>query len=455
MATLTFYGGVGEIGGNKILLEDKKRIFLDFGTNFEKERRYYEPPYLQPRKEEHLLGLGILPPLQGLYKNDQRAPDIDAVLLSHSHLDHYGYLKYMKNQIPVVCSESTKNMVVAKEVTSASSSPKKYRIADRTVNDGLCIYKDFRTFEGGNPLEDPVECTPMQVDHSVPDAHGFIVDTSDGAVVYTGDLRFHGPHKAKSEEFIAEAQKVEPEALIIEGTNLVDAKLSCEDEVKSKVTDVIEYTTGLSMACFSMNDIDRLETFYNASEKKGRKLVISMKLAYMIHNLQSDSHISVFSLKDSDVLIFRRDITRTHAWEKVIIDEYGGKIITAQQVEPMQSKLVLTCTFYDMNELLTVNPVPGSTYIMSQSEPFNEEMEINFEKLSNWLEWFGIPHYHIHCSGHALPHQLKEAISNIKPKKVFLVHTEKPELYKRYLSDLTKKEKIEIITPEEGKKYTL
>jgi ribonuclease J len=35
MTKLTFYGGVNEIGGNKILLEDKgTKIFLDFGQSF-------------------------------------------------------------------------------------------------------------------------------------------------------------------------------------------------------------------------------------------------------------------------------------------------------------------------------------------------------------------------------------------------------------------------------------
>jgi ribonuclease J len=59
MTTLTFYDGVGEIGGNKILLADNENhIFLDFGTNFGKERKYYVPPYLQPRNENLLLGLG-------------------------------------------------------------------------------------------------------------------------------------------------------------------------------------------------------------------------------------------------------------------------------------------------------------------------------------------------------------------------------------------------------------
>ena len=35
MVSLTFYGGAGEIGGNKILLEDKDaKIYLDFGEEY-------------------------------------------------------------------------------------------------------------------------------------------------------------------------------------------------------------------------------------------------------------------------------------------------------------------------------------------------------------------------------------------------------------------------------------
>jgi len=35
MVSLTFYGGVNEIGGNKVLLEDRKvRVFLGFGQSF-------------------------------------------------------------------------------------------------------------------------------------------------------------------------------------------------------------------------------------------------------------------------------------------------------------------------------------------------------------------------------------------------------------------------------------
>jgi len=42
MVLLTFYGGFKEIGGNKILLEDKDtKIFFDFGMSFSKRGKSF------------------------------------------------------------------------------------------------------------------------------------------------------------------------------------------------------------------------------------------------------------------------------------------------------------------------------------------------------------------------------------------------------------------------------
>jgi Cft2 family RNA processing exonuclease len=42
MTSLTFYGGAKEIGGNKILLEDKGvKIYLDFGESFNFGEEYF------------------------------------------------------------------------------------------------------------------------------------------------------------------------------------------------------------------------------------------------------------------------------------------------------------------------------------------------------------------------------------------------------------------------------
>ena len=50
MAELTFYGGVNEIGGNKILLSHKNTsIFFDFGQSFTMGAGYYTG-WLTPRR---------------------------------------------------------------------------------------------------------------------------------------------------------------------------------------------------------------------------------------------------------------------------------------------------------------------------------------------------------------------------------------------------------------------
>ena len=73
MTSLTFYGGIGEVGGNKILLEDKgTKIFIDFGKSFAKIGTYFQE-FVQPRKSNGLgdyIDLGMLPDINGLYRND-------------------------------------------------------------------------------------------------------------------------------------------------------------------------------------------------------------------------------------------------------------------------------------------------------------------------------------------------------------------------------------------------
>lgn len=70
---LIFYGGVNEVGGNKILLSDSDtNIFLDFGKGFSRRAKYFEE-YLNPRTANGIVDfieMGIIPDIEGIYRDD-------------------------------------------------------------------------------------------------------------------------------------------------------------------------------------------------------------------------------------------------------------------------------------------------------------------------------------------------------------------------------------------------
>jgi len=452
MTSLTFYGGIGEIGGNKILLKDgDTSIFLDFGKNFGRERQFYDEPYLSPREEKHLIYLGILPQITGLYKKDEGEPAIDAIVLSHPHADHWDYIRYVKDSVPIFCGETAKTMIVARELASTGQRAD-YRIASLSSSQGEQVCKKFHTFRTGDILNiGSIKLEPVHVDHSVPGAYGFIIYTSDGVIAYTGDFRLHGPQAAMSREFIDRAKQVHPQVLITEATNIVDAKMVTENEVAEKIRGIVATTRRLALAGFYLNDMDRLTTFWQVARTNNRQLAVSTKQAWLVHNLRDDKHLNLLGLDDPSIRIFQREKKRRYAWENILTEHYPDKMVDARHVNAHQDELLLAASFWDMNEMVEVQPEPGSVYILSQSEPFNEEMEIDYNKLLNWLEICGLPLYQVHASGHINPDQLKWAIQEINPERLYPIHTERPKLLATYISDL----KIEVVCPVSGVEYKL
>ncbi len=73
MTSLTFYGGINEIGGNKIILEDKDtKVFLDFGKGFARRAKFFEE-YINPRTSNGIvdfLTMGLVPDISGVYRDD-------------------------------------------------------------------------------------------------------------------------------------------------------------------------------------------------------------------------------------------------------------------------------------------------------------------------------------------------------------------------------------------------
>jgi ribonuclease J len=108
-------------------------------------------------------------------------------------------------------------------------------------------------------------------------------------------------------------------------------------------------------------------------------------------------------------------------------------------------------SFYDFEELFEIKPEAGSCYVLSASEPFNEEMTIDYERLINWLGHFGLPQYHVHVSGHIMPLQLKRILGDINAAKIFPVHTENTALFAKFMRNIHS----EVVLTEKAKPYKL
>lgn len=121
----------------------------------------------------------------------------------------------------------------------------------------------------------------------------------------------------------------------------------------------------------------------------------------------------------------------------------------AADIAREQNKYMVFMEFFDLTELLDIRPSGGSMFIHSLTEPFNEEMEIDFNRMMNWLNRFNIPLRHAHASGHANGKQLKKIAEYIKPEKLFPIHTDKPGMFSKIIK------KVKIVRPKIGKEIVI
>lgn len=457
MVRLGFYGGVGEIGGSKLLLEDDDtRIFLDFGMSFGRRGSYYGD-FLGPRTANGLgdfLEMGLVPDLKGLYRTDLLAtvgrkaepPEIDAVLLSHAHLDHSRYISFLHEKIPVYCGETCH--LILQALQEAGSRDIESEILDfktRPITDRMAtpVKREYRTFRTGQKLRiGGLEVEPVHVDHSIPGNYGFIIYTSAGAVVYTSDLRLHGTKPEMTREFIEKAKAADPMALICEGTRISEkSKGESEEKVRRESAAVVTETRKFAAADFNFKDVDRFRTFFEIAKKSGRKLAVTLGDAFLLKYLSRDPVLAVPAANDENIVITipkrgsgghtpedydpreRQFLKYSNAWN-------------AERIGKNQRKLIGQITFYNMNELIDIRPESGSVYIHSMSEPFNEEMLVDQKRLENWLSHFRMRLVQSHASGHAAGDEILQLVQEIRPKRLFPVHTEFPNMFQRSASDI-------------------
>jgi len=471
MTSLTFYGGVNEIGGNKVLLEDDDtRVFLDFGMSFSQSGKYFSE-FLQPRKCNCIIDFqvtGLLPKLEGAYRQDyldylgypEEERRIDAVLLSHAHMDHAAYIHHLRKDIPIYISPQTHAIMKTLEETGSGSfqdllhHTATFRIRPKKSGAGYTKIKGedaktrrpIKVFEYGKKYSiGSLEVVPYEVDHSLPGATAYLIHTSEGTILYTGDFRFHGYKTMATERMVEAASEEDIAVLITEGTRVNEITGNTEEGVFKSAREFISTVPGLVAVNFPARDLARLKTFHRIAQNTGRKLVLSFKHAYLLEQFSalgdnmypsiSDPHLCFYADRKGWGLAGNDDYPQNiveqdyYNWEREYL--YRDNTVNFNDVKKNQKQYLFYCNYFQLNELIDIKPKPRSRYVRSVCEPFNEEMLLDEGRVRNWLELLGLGEaIQIHASGHANYPELKKMVEEIKPKKLIPVHTEHPELFK-------------------------
>ena len=478
---VTFYGGVHEIGGNKFLVEDKgTKIFLDFGMQMGKANDYFSE-FLNPRILNgmgDLFEFGLLPKLNGLYRTDyakhidfngKEETDFDAVILTHAHLDHAAYIHYLRPDIPVYCSEATKLILQGLQDTGSKEEyltfKRNFQIRKNDKGQmSRCKGEDFQEarkismFQNGKSFSiDSIEVEPLSVDHSLPGVTAVILHTSNGSIAYTADIRYHGRRKTDTEWFVERGNKSDVDILLCEGTRINEISTETEYDVENNVATVVNNTKNLVICTYPIRDLDRFLSFYNAAILSNRTLVINLKQAYILKLFQTsdqwknvfpgpdDKHIRIYIPKKSWGIIGRDNIKDYwtekqllqdyETWERQFIDHDNA--VDYRDITAHQRDFIFYCGDYNLQQLIDIKPDEGSSYIRSQTEPFDDEMELKEERVKRWVEHFRLissekDWAHIHVSGHGAGDQIKKIIEGTSPKKLIPIHTEHEEYYKKW-----------------------
>ena len=477
MTKVTFHGGVKDIGGNQFLVQDKDtKIFMDFGMSFRAENKYFSE-FVKPRVSNSLTDMfemGLLPKIKGLYRRDyakhvdfggNEDTEIDAVLLTHAHVDHCAYISYLREDIPIYCSEESKLIMQNFDETSDTSQyltlKERFKVYEnskgeisRATGDKVEIQRKIKVFESGKEFSiDSIKVMPLPVDHSISGVHAFILHTSSGSIANTADLRFHGRRPNDTENFVQKCGNSEMDVLLCEGTRIDRTGSITEQDVETRVEEIIKNTKNLVICGYPVRDLDRLLSFYNSAKNTGRYLVIDLKQAYLLklfdlspitkgkYPAPTNPHLKIYipkgkwGLIDKDLSIFseRQLVMDYDGWQQEFLD-YPNRV-DYRDVTNNQKEFVFYCSDFKLQELIDVQPKENSSYIRSLTEPFDEEMKLKQVQIKNWFEHFGVltkegSWHQVHVSGHGDGTQIKRVIDGANAKKLIPIHTvPKNEVY--------------------------
>ena len=342
----------------------------------------------------------------------------DAVLVSHSHRDHFGLMQCLSRSTPVYIGELGKNLIDATNVLIGKERHK----------------NSFQHFKAWEPfwIAD-FKITPYLVDHSATDAYSFLIEAEGKRLFYSGDLRSHG-RKGKLFERLVKHPIPNIDLMFLEGTMMRRSNDQFPDEqaVEKKIVKVISTQKNISFIISSSQNIDRIVSAFRACRRTGRTLVIDIYTAWVLEQVRKLTQnvprmewpeIRVYADHSQDQKLkanpdyfgdFRKRLYRRRVkWQEMKANPstflYFGKMSSFRKIDAFKDGAAQVNVIYSqwLGYLDGNHPeyFGGDRFAGYRNDP-----AVNF--------------VYAHTSGHATLKDLQRLARALKPKALVPIHTE-------------------------------
>lgn len=478
------YGGVGdtlfgELGGVQLLFIDEERntkFMLDMGQRPDHTNDYYGFPYKAPRHRALAISefLGSYPPIESLYRHDYlermgKKPGklpLDGILITHEHFDHMGGLPLVRHDMPTYINElSLLQMYIWQYVggginefvdiyersmigRNVSGEEKILKGAESMIPRNIQRFKPEELFKIGN-----LDVMAYRVDHSVPGACGFIIDTSVGKIGISGDLRCRGRRPETTERFFDKCVEERVKYMFLEGSLLHFPHSGTESDISQAINELTKHAA-LATISYPIRDFDRLTSLYHAAKQNHRMLTITMDQALYLKAYDGQDGFPKLNWKYIGVYIppmghgffgdprYSQELAGEDykMWQRPFLEKsewlgHDGKIqrVTIDDIKHNQDQFIMTLNGNSSLMLSTfeyIRPRPGSKHIRSNPQGWTKSMEVEDEKKVNVLKDFTMydgpqPDYfepsvmhdltQVHITGHMNKEEVRRTIDKFDP----------------------------------------
>jgi len=408
--------GSHEIGGMciEVQSDDGTRILLDLGMPlYDEDGADY--PYGTPQlPTSELIERGVLRDIPGLYAIDQAAPSVGAIILTHSHLDHYGLAHHAHPAIPVYGSRGT---IAVLEV-------------GRVFFPDNALPADLRVLSDSEPLcIGSMKVTAIPVDHAAPDSQALLVEADGKRLLYSGDLRAHGRTGFRFEKMLDDPRLQGVDWLLLEGTTLGAGSdghgMQSEQDVEEALVSLSCKTPDKLLAVIaSGQNLDRLVSCYRAARRSGRLLVIDPYQAFVLMKLAPLSpSIPQFTWDGVKVSFAPHQVERLKtAGLMDLVYEMGrqGKVSSDALAADPGRYLLCARGSFGVTKLLDHIGASSVTLVWSMWGGYWKRDRC---AMREWTVRHGVDVEFVHSGGHAWPEDLTRLVEAIDPGERITVHT--------------------------------